>query len=99
MHSKALRRNGETEQRIHLLNGWHEPPLHTPWLRAPKKPRTLGVVQSLLQEARHPIGDRVATAHVSLNQPVDHERGRHVNTVLTAIFARPGQRRPRRDRS
>jgi AhpD family alkylhydroperoxidase len=34
MHSKALRRNGETEQRIYLLNGWQESPLHTPRERA-----------------------------------------------------------------
>src|SRR6185436_10307222 len=34
MHSKALRRNGETEQRIYLLNAWHESPLYTPRERA-----------------------------------------------------------------
>ena len=33
MHSKELRRNGETEQRIYLLNAWAESPLYTP--RAP----------------------------------------------------------------
>jgi len=34
MHSKALRRMGETEQRIYLLNGWRESPLYTPRERA-----------------------------------------------------------------
>ena len=34
MHSKALRRNGESEQRIYLLNAWHELPLYTPRERA-----------------------------------------------------------------
>ena len=34
MHSKELRRAGESEQRIHLLNGWRESPLHTPRERA-----------------------------------------------------------------
>jgi AhpD family alkylhydroperoxidase len=29
MHSKALRRDGETEQRIYLLNAWRESPLYT----------------------------------------------------------------------
>ena len=32
---------------------------------------------------------RQATAHIGLNQPVDHESGRHVDTVLTGIFAVP----------
>jgi AhpD family alkylhydroperoxidase len=36
MHSKALRRNGETEQRIYLLNGWHE---------SPPTPRERGVLE------------------------------------------------------
>jgi AhpD family alkylhydroperoxidase len=34
MHSKALRRDGETEQRIYLLNAWRESPLYTPRERA-----------------------------------------------------------------
>lgn len=34
MHSKDLRRQGETEQRIYLLNAWHESPLYTPRERA-----------------------------------------------------------------
>jgi AhpD family alkylhydroperoxidase len=34
MHSKALRRNGESEQRIYLLNAWRESPLYTPRERA-----------------------------------------------------------------
>ena len=34
MHSKALRRLGETEQRIYLLNAWRESPLYTPRERA-----------------------------------------------------------------
>ena len=33
-HSKELRRNGETEQRIYLLNAWRESPLYTPRERA-----------------------------------------------------------------
>jgi AhpD family alkylhydroperoxidase len=34
MHSKELRRNGESEQRIYLLNAWEESPLYTPRERA-----------------------------------------------------------------
>jgi AhpD family alkylhydroperoxidase len=34
MHSKALRRDGESEQRIYLLNAWRESPLYTPRERA-----------------------------------------------------------------
>ena len=34
MHSKDLRRLGETEQRIYLLNAWEESPLYTPRERA-----------------------------------------------------------------
>lgn len=34
MHSKELRRQGEGEQRIYLLNAWHESPLYTPRERA-----------------------------------------------------------------
>jgi AhpD family alkylhydroperoxidase len=34
MHSKALRRMGETEQRLYLLNAWRESPLYTPRERA-----------------------------------------------------------------
>ena len=34
MHSKALRRNGESEQRIYLLNAWRESPLYNPRERA-----------------------------------------------------------------
>jgi len=34
MHSKVLRKGGETEQRIYLLSGWRESPLYTPRERA-----------------------------------------------------------------
>ena len=34
MHSKALRHDGETEQRIYLLNAWRESPLYSPRERA-----------------------------------------------------------------
>jgi AhpD family alkylhydroperoxidase len=34
MHSKVLRRGGESEQRIYLLNAWHESPLYSPRERA-----------------------------------------------------------------
>jgi AhpD family alkylhydroperoxidase len=34
MHSKDLRRLGESEQRIYLLNAWQESPLYTPKERA-----------------------------------------------------------------
>ena len=34
MHSKALRKGGESEQRIYLLNAWRESPLYTPRERA-----------------------------------------------------------------
>jgi AhpD family alkylhydroperoxidase len=34
MHSKTLRKGGETEQRIYLLNAWHESPLYSPRERA-----------------------------------------------------------------
>jgi AhpD family alkylhydroperoxidase len=33
-HSKALRKGGETEQRIYLLDAWRESPLYTPRERA-----------------------------------------------------------------
>ena len=34
MHSKDARRAGETEQRLYLLNAWHESPLYTERERA-----------------------------------------------------------------
>jgi len=34
MHSRAARRHGETEQRLYLLDAWHESPLYTPRERA-----------------------------------------------------------------
>ena len=34
MHSKTLRKGGESEQRIYLLSGWRESPLYTPRERA-----------------------------------------------------------------
>jgi AhpD family alkylhydroperoxidase len=34
MHSKALRKGGESEQRIYLLNAWRESPLYSPRERA-----------------------------------------------------------------
>ena len=34
MHSKDARKAGESEQRLYLLNGWHESPLYTPAERA-----------------------------------------------------------------
>lgn len=34
MHSKDARRLGETEQRLHLLDAWHESPLYTERERA-----------------------------------------------------------------
>jgi AhpD family alkylhydroperoxidase len=34
MHSKDARRDGETEQRLYLLNGWRESPLYTDRERA-----------------------------------------------------------------
>jgi AhpD family alkylhydroperoxidase len=34
MHSKDARRGGETEQRLYLLNAWHESPIYTPRERA-----------------------------------------------------------------
>ncbi|MGA8552557.1 MAG: carboxymuconolactone decarboxylase family protein [Stellaceae bacterium] len=34
MHSKTLRKNGESEQRIYLLSAWRELPLFTPRERA-----------------------------------------------------------------
>jgi AhpD family alkylhydroperoxidase len=33
-HSKELRKQGESEQRIYLLDAWHESPLYTPRERA-----------------------------------------------------------------
>ena len=33
-HSKDARRQGETEQRLYLLNAWHESPLYTERERA-----------------------------------------------------------------
>src|SRR6185437_16825215 len=34
MHSRDARREGETEQRLYLLNGWRESPIYTPAERA-----------------------------------------------------------------
>jgi AhpD family alkylhydroperoxidase len=34
MHSKSLRRGGESEQRIYLLDAWRESPLYSPRERA-----------------------------------------------------------------
>jgi AhpD family alkylhydroperoxidase len=34
MHSKALRKGGETEQRLYVLSGWRESPAFTPRERA-----------------------------------------------------------------
>ena len=34
MHSKDLRKHGETEQRLYLLNAWEESPLYSPRERA-----------------------------------------------------------------
>ena len=34
MHSKDARKNGETEQRLYLLNAWEESPIYTPRERA-----------------------------------------------------------------
>ncbi|MCK6449891.1 MAG: carboxymuconolactone decarboxylase family protein [Alphaproteobacteria bacterium] len=34
MHSKDMRKDGETEQRIYLLNAWREPPVYSPRERA-----------------------------------------------------------------
>lgn len=34
MHTTEARANGETEQRIYLLSGWHEAPVYTPRERA-----------------------------------------------------------------
>ena len=34
MHSKTLRKDGESEQRLYLLSGWRESPLYTPRERA-----------------------------------------------------------------
>ncbi len=34
MHSKIARRHGESEQRLHLLNGWRDSPLYTAAERA-----------------------------------------------------------------
>jgi hypothetical protein len=43
----------------------------------------------MLLQARQPIGDGIATAHVGLNEPVDHESGRHMDPVLAGIFTVP----------
>src|SRR5580704_6967934 len=57
--------------------------------RAASCPATITPVASRLQQARHPIGNHVPTAHVGLHQSVDHERRRYVDTVLAAISAVP----------
>jgi alkylhydroperoxidase family enzyme len=51
MHSKALRRNGKSEQRIYLLNAWRESPLYTARERA-----ALGWAEALT---------RIAEAHAA----------------------------------
>src|SRR5215467_12643436 len=44
---------------------------------------------SMIRWARHPIGDRVDTAHVGLDHPVDHESRRDVDAVPAGIPAVP----------
>lgn len=46
MHSKDARRNGETEQRLYVLGGWHDSPLYSPRERA-----ALGWTESLTRVA------------------------------------------------
>src|ERR1700753_2591946 len=45
--------------------------------------------RSVLQQARHPVGNRIPAAHSGLYQTIDHERWRHVDAVLAGVFAVP----------
>jgi hypothetical protein len=57
--------------------------------RQPRTALLAPTLASMIRQARHPIGDRVATAHVGLDQPVDHGCRRDVDAILAGIFAVP----------
>src|SRR5690349_7031012 len=61
----------------------------TSFILFPAKSNTQRSPGSIRPQARHPIRDGVAAAHIGLYQPVDHEGRRHMDAVLAGISAVP----------
>lgn len=57
MHSKDLRANGETEQRLYMLNAWREAPFYTDRERA-----ALAWAEALTKIAGGPVPDEIYAA-------------------------------------
>jgi len=57
MHSKDLRANGETEQRLYMLNAWREAPFYTDRERA-----ALAWAEALTKLAGGPVSDEIYAA-------------------------------------
>jgi len=54
LHTKNARHQGETEQRLHLLAGWHDAPVYSPQERA-----ALEWTEALTLIAGHPVPDDI----------------------------------------
>ncbi|HVC52429.1 MAG TPA: carboxymuconolactone decarboxylase family protein [Stellaceae bacterium] len=77
MHSKALRRDGETEQRIYLLNAWRESPLYTPRERA-----ALAWTEAVTRIADAPPADE---AYTELRRHFDDKEVVDLTTLIGMI--------------
>ena len=65
MHSKSLRRSGESEQRIYLLDAWRESPLYNPreraalaWTEAVTRIAETHAPDDVYEEVRREFDDR-----------------------------------------
>ncbi len=65
MHSRDARRNGETEQRLYLLNAWRESPLYSAreraalgWTEALTLIAATGAPDEVYDEVRRQFGDK-----------------------------------------
>ncbi len=65
MHSKDARANGETEQRLYVLDAWREAPFYTPreraalaWTEAVTEIARQGVPDAVFEEAREHFSER-----------------------------------------
>jgi AhpD family alkylhydroperoxidase len=54
MHTKDARLDGETEQRLYLLNAWHEAPMYSPRERA-----ALAWTEAVTRIDRHEVSDEL----------------------------------------
>ena len=77
MHSKTLRKGGETEQRIYLLSGWRESPLYSPRERA-----ALGWTDALTRIAETQAPD---DAYEELRQHFDDKEIVDLTTLIGMI--------------